>query len=295
DALPILNTSKFPFGSLNYFWDLGDGKTLTDSNIFNYKYQTDSIYTVRLSASYNSRCRTYREHKVYLGGYPEAKFSINNPKQCFVNNSFDFINHSIISKGNIQSYEWNFGDATSSNNPDYLGKTYTSEDSFNVRLIVITDKACSDTMNAQVITFAQPRVNLDILDSQCWNQNPYLISNKTSIKNGTFTNIWDYGDGSYSYDYQSNQKHYPNKTEDYNIKYKAISEHGCIDSIVKQVTILERPHAAIEILDSIQCFNGHHFQFINSSTHSSLPSLGGFWEYANGDTSIGFEPINAEY
>src|SRR5690606_41086320 len=61
------------------------------------------------------------------------------------------------------------------------------------------------------------------------------------------------------------------------------------------VTILERPHAAIEILDSIQCFNGHHFQFINSSTHSSLPSLGGFWEYANGDTSIGFEPINAEY
>src|SRR5690606_31270163 len=26
-----------------------------------------------------------------------------------------------------------------------------------------------------------------------------------------------------------------------------------------------------------------------------LPSLGGFWEYANGDTSIGFEPINAEY
>ena len=289
------NQSVIKRGLLTYNWSFGDGSSSTDTN-FTKTYLKDSTYSIRLIASSEHNCKDTLFSSVVLNVSPDAIFTIAKDKQCFRGNNFNFTNQSSVKKGAIISYEWKMGDGNTRNSNGVSNYIYASEDTFNVKLIALTDKNCFDTLSKPAVTFAQPNVKFIIPnDSQCWQKNYFNFNNQTKLKYGTLSNSWDFGDNTFSNQYAPSTKKYANKSAAYIIRYKAVSEHGCSDSAQHRIVLLERPISNFDINDSIQCFRGHLFSFNNTTTFSAMNTLSYWWNYDNGDTSIGKTPKTAVY
>ncbi len=289
------NQSSIKRGLLTYNWSFGDGSTSSDTN-YTKKYAKDSVYKIRLIASSENNCKDTMNSVVVLNVSPSTIYTIQKDKQCFRGNTFNFSNQSNISKGSIVAYTWQMGDGNTSTNYAVSNYKYQSEDTFKVKLITLSDKNCYDTLIKPAITFAQPIAKFVIPnDSQCWQKNFFVINNQTKLKYGTLTNSWDFGDNTFSNQFTPTTKKYANKSASYIIKYRAVSEHGCSDSAQHRIVLLERPVSNFEINDSIQCFRGHLFSFTNTTSFSAMNTLSYWWDYDNGDTSVGKMPKTAVY
>ncbi len=289
------NQTSVKRGLLSYNWSFGDASNSTDTN-FTKKYLKDSVYNIRLIASTEHSCKDTAYKTIVLNVSPDAVYTIAKDKQCFRGNNFNFTNQSSVRKGNIVAYEWQMGDGNTRTTAGVSNYIYASEDTFKVKLIAQTDKNCFDTLMKPAITFAQPNVKFIIPnDSQCWQKNFFNFNNQTKLKYGTLTNSWDFGDNTFSNQFAPSTKKYANKSAAYIIRYKAVSEHGCSDSAKHRIVLLERPISNFDINDSIQCFRGHLFSFNNTTTFSAMNTLKYWWNYDNGDTSIGKLPKTAAY
>lgn len=289
------NLSSLKYGLLSYQWQFGNGGSSSDTNP-SVTYSRDSVYTVRLISSSEKQCRDTAYKIMTLNVSPKAQFNIDKDRQCFRGNNFNFSNSSSVGKGFIRSNEWDMGDAGRFTTPAVTNYSYNSEDSFNVRLIVTTDKNCTDTLIRLAVTFAQPLVSFIIPnDSQCWQKHYFVIHNNTKLKYGELTNYWNFGDNTYSGEFTPKTKSYPNQSASYVIRYKAVSDHGCSDSGSKRVALLERPISDFSINDSVQCFRGHLFSFSNKTSFSAMNTLSYWWDYANGSKGTGYTPRDATY
>jgi len=146
-SLKIKGDTTIPdilFG-LDYEWSFGDG---TKSNVRNpiHRYSKSGVYDVKLKVSTNKGCDTIIVYNNYIKVYenPLANFSTNPDKNVKITlPKFVFINKSYPDSS---TYIWTFGDGDSSKlkNPIHM---YPSEvASYSVKLLVITENGCIDTM-----------------------------------------------------------------------------------------------------------------------------------------------------
>ncbi|MDP2176395.1 MAG: PKD domain-containing protein [Bacteroidota bacterium] len=292
----LTNSSIVRNENLLFNWTFGDNSSATNKDITK-KYAQPGLYDIRLEAISDNGCKDTSSIKsVVVYHNPAAQFSVNKTEQCFKNHNFNFTNQSTISDGFLQGYRWIMGDVSQFTTPNVTNHIYANEDTFNVKLIATSNNNCTDTVLKMVVTYAQPKLQFGIQkDTQCWQNNVFVIENKTNIKYGELFNTWDFGDNSFSNNYQPNEKVYPNASGAYLVKYKVVSDNGCSDSMQRVVHLLERPMARFEVNDSIQCFNKHLFSFINQTSFSVMNSLSYSWDYKNGNTSFNITPINATY
>ena len=85
---------------------------------------------------------------------PILDFLVQDSSQCLSTNAFVFTNRSSVPNGGITS-KWDYGDGQVSFNPNGY-KTYTRTGTFEVRLIIKTDKQCVDSISRIVIVLASP-------------------------------------------------------------------------------------------------------------------------------------------
>lgn len=292
----LTNLSQIKNETLQYTWHLGDNTTSNSINATKQYSQTGQ-YQVFLIARSENNCIDTSDISTLIVNYsPQANFSIDKSEQCFKNNSFNFTNNSQIAQGNISDYLWHLGDNNTRITPNVSQHQYQQEDTFDVQLIVKSNKNCWDTISRKVVTFAQPNIQFNIPnDTQCWQNNTFVLQNKTKLKYGILVNRWSFGDNTFSNQYQPNEKRYANTSASYAVKYIANTEHGCIDSSTTTVHLLERPIAKFVINDSIQCFNTHNYTFTNNTSFSILNSLSYNWDYGNGVKSTGIQALPANY
>ena len=93
-----------------------------------------------------------------------AIISIDGPSTICTPGSAQFLNSS--SGGN--TFEWNFGDGTTSTDPEPL-VTYTTADTFLVTMILSDNSGCHgpDTANLEVITLPPPEAHIDPVQPLC--------------------------------------------------------------------------------------------------------------------------------
>lgn len=292
----LSNQSQISNGNLQYQWYLGDGDSSVNKDIIGKKYSIDSQYRVTLISITDKNCKDTLNKIINVWSDPKPDFNINKTKQCFKGNAFDFTSLTVIKSGSIADQIWSFGNGDTSHLKQFSKYTYITEDSFDVRHIAVSDKGCRDTITKQVITFAQPIAEYTVPnDSQCWQKNAFKIINKTRLKYGSMQHQWDFGDGTFDTTFLVLNKHYPNLSAQYKIVYSVVSDHNCADTLTHMVHLLERPISKFEINDSIQCFNGHLFDFVNTTNFSAMSTLTYNWDYGNGDTSIGFNANQKTY
>lgn len=239
NSFVFYNRSSIKSGKNTYTWQFGDGKSSLLPDSVNHTYSTFNTFIATLFAISGFGCRDTTSRLVDVYPMPKADFGVNNSIQCLSANSFGFTDKSSIPSGSYITY-WSFGDGNSTNafNPFHY---YNKADTYSAMLTVVSNYLCRDSIRKNIIVKPNPIADFEIDDTaQCLLYNEFAFANKSSIKSGSNTYNWYFGDG---YTSGSAGKFFhsfisPGK---YYVKLVAESDLGCSDSVNKTVHVFPMP------------------------------------------------------
>ncbi len=268
---PILANTAY--GSPTSFaWDFGNGQisNLKDPIAPTYRNTTrrDSVITIKLKVSNACGADSIKKNITVKANDVHAKFftSINQGCEPL---SVDFFN--ISSPG--AEIIWDFGDGSSAY-ADQVSHIYDSAGVYFAKLLAIG--SCGrDSFTTRVTVFAKPKPGFDVL-TPCVNSNAQFINTTT---NGN-SYVWYFGDGDSSKSTQPNPKHIYNAIGVYTVKLIVANSRPCVDSIVKQIQVSEKPTAQFSVANPKVC-QQEPSVFLNSSTNATSY----LWYLGNGVTS----------
>ncbi len=152
----------------------------------------------------------------------------------------NFKDSSIVTKGSIQTWSWNFGDATSSDNlstkqnPTHC---YKKAGTFDVTLNVLTDHGCTATLviKNMIKVYAYPVANftLDPRETDMWKGSTIKFSDKSSGAPVSWK--WTFGDGNTSN--QANPSHTYQVDGTFPICLDILNQSGCPSNFCDEVLI----------------------------------------------------------
>ncbi|MEM9718985.1 MAG: PKD domain-containing protein, partial [Bacteroidota bacterium] len=189
---------------VSYDWDFGDGTTGmgdTTSHIFTEA----GTYRVRLlitddSAAVDSFIVEIIVNPAEGNQAPEAIFTATPPTGNAPLNVFFDATGSTDSDGQIVSYDWDFGDNSTSTG-DTTSHVFTTAGNYDVRLIVTDDSAATDTFTLTLVVNdggnLQPTASF--IANPTTGEAPLLVNVDASASVDLDGNIlaynWDFGDG----------------------------------------------------------------------------------------------------
>jgi gliding motility-associated-like protein len=255
-------------------WTFDDGTSSTQTNPVK-AYNSPGTYIVKLVNTY-SGCADSTTHTIVIVSKPVARFTSVDSISCRAPHTVNFQDQST----GAVSWNWDFGDGGTSTlqNPNH---TYTTLDSFTVRLIVTNALGCSDTLvKTNFVRLERPVFNPIITPIEgCRLLNVNFTGNTTSVD--SITNwLWDLGNGNTSTLIN------PTNTYDsgtYNIKLRVTTRLGCIDSITvfNGVRVGTRPTSNFNAVPTTVCAFSP-VQFNDLSTGNPNQWL---WNFGDGSTS----------
>jgi PKD repeat protein len=270
--------------ALSFSWDFGDLAVLTDMSTNEndqYTYTSPASYNVRLIARSVFNCADTLVKVVTVYPKPIADFSFS--KACLGQNTL-FTNESAVPPPFGLTYDWDFGDATTSTQQDPV-KSFGSATTYSVRLEVVSNTACKASVTQSVTVRKTPVADFTVANA-CENVDVSL-NNLSTIASGTLTYLWDFGDASTSTTTEPAKTFAANGS--YSITLTATSTFGCANSVTRPVTIYANPLAQFSVGDN--CLD-QSFSFVNEST-SSQGSLSYAWNFGDGNTSITTAPVKS--
>ncbi|MFN8144974.1 MAG: PKD domain-containing protein [Bacteroidia bacterium] len=240
--------------ALSYYWEFGDGNTSTSQNPSN-TYTCGGNYYVFLQVTNMTGCVSYKTQGITIVGDPNPGFIAN----VLPNLTVDFSN---TSTGSISSYEWDFGDGFTSNQPTPT-HVYSCPGTYYVMLTVTGTGGCEVYTLQQVVLSGLPTADFTFV-----NTGSDVAFTNTSAGTG-LTYSWDFGDGTNST--------LDNPTHTYSCgghKYVyliATTPAGCTSSSGKYVEVLSDPHASYSYT-----VNGTTVDFTNTSIGNIAYQ---YWEF----------------
>lgn len=265
-------------GASSYFWNFGNLLTLGDtSNLFqpSYVYPDTGWYNVMLVAfsSVNVLCNDTNYGNVYV--YPQlvANFSfIVQPcsRTVVFNDSLSTLS------GNPISWQWNFGDNTTSTsaNPTH---TYAANGNYNVTLIVNTNLGCTDTITLVVpVNYLPPNAAFNPVNTPC--TNTFTFNNQST---GANSYSWNFGDATTSA--QTSPSHTYASSGNFNVTLIVTSSAGCMDTLVQMIStpVLPQSNFTFQIDTCSRTVN-----FTNASQNATSYS----WNFGEATTSTQTNP-----
>jgi gliding motility-associated-like protein len=162
----------------------------------------------------------------------------------------DFFNHSTA---NIQTYDWDFGDNSTSNQaaPTH---TYADTGIYILKLVVNRGLPCSDSATAPVKVYPGFHPGFT-MNGQCKNI-PVLFSDNTVADYGMpFKWDWNFGDPSSASNTSilQNPTHIYTTTGTYTVTLKVASDKGCENTISKTIDIVAQPPLTLAPKDTLIC------------------------------------------
>lgn len=164
----------------------------------------------------------------------------------------------------IHSYYWTFGDPTSSAsdsstlaNPNHV---FTDTGVYTVTLITNRGEPCTDT--GKMLMKIYPGFFPGFSSAGICVNKPTQFTDATTTQYGVVNSWrWDFGVSSVSDDTstQQNPTYTFTSPGTYDVRLIAACSKGCIDTITKQVTIIEKPLINLPFRDTLIC-NGDNLQ-----------------------------------
>ncbi|MFY8127591.1 MAG: PKD domain-containing protein, partial [Chitinophagaceae bacterium] len=276
------NNSTISSGTLNYFWDFGDGSTSTAA-LPTKTYTTTGSKNIKLVATSDNGCKDSITQTVNISLKPTASFTINNASQCFSGNNFNFTN---TSTGSFVNQIWSLGNGVTSNSTSISNYNYPTNGVFAVKLLLIGSNGCNDSITQNVTVSPIPNFTINNA-TQCLGGNNFIFTN-TSIGN-LASSSWSFGDGNFANTLNASNSY--NAVGIYNVKLKVTEVGGCTDSITKVVQVSEKPNVGFNTSATNFC-SGTSLQFNNTST-VGVGTLTYLWSFGDGSTSTQLNPTKA--
>lgn len=278
-----------PANITNYFWDFGDGGTTNvNSTVTSNGYTTAGTYTVTLTITDINGClnTVTKTNYIRING-PTAGFSATNTAGCSgLTTTFNDLS-TTDGVNNIVNWQWNFGDGTIQNftAPPFT-HTYTTADTFNVKLVVTDAAGCKDSVNINnLVMTSDPIPAFSTIDTlTCPGSNVRFTNNSGP---GTLTYQWSFGDGGTSTNTSPTYAY--TATGNYTVKLVVQDGLGCVDSLIKNLYItVDRPVASFTMSDSISSCLPFEVNFSNTSSYYTY----GIWDFGDGSTSAAPFPVH---
>lgn len=233
------NTSTDPaFGSASYIWKFGDGKEAAGINTV-HTYNTFNTYTATLVTRTDLGCRDSITGTVTLKESPKADFT-GAGKGC-TNEVITFTNATNIPSGSTNTYEWDFGDASSSTLDDPM-HVYSAQDEYKVTLKAMSTNGCEGVITKTVNVEEKPISDFTVT-KVCEGDETSFTNNSTSTS--TLSYQWDLGNGSTPT--TTNPKETYANAGSYNISLIATSANGCSDTATQTAIVGAIPTVDINV------------------------------------------------
>jgi gliding motility-associated-like protein len=168
-TMTFSNNSNSPLIN-SYYWEFGDpasGTANNSSTLQNptHTYSVAGDYTLKLVTNRNQECSdsTTATVRVWPGFFPNFISSgvcLNNPVQ--------FFDRTTTNYGVVDSWNWDFGDATSVDDVSDIRNpawTYADTGTKNIRFIVTNSKGCIDTVFKSINMIVKPPITLAFRDT----------------------------------------------------------------------------------------------------------------------------------
>ncbi|MCB9251031.1 MAG: PKD domain-containing protein [Flavobacteriales bacterium] len=240
DAVVFDNLTTISSGGVKYFWDFGTGNPADTSDAYTtvFTFPTYGVYDVTLTTtSLPFGYVVKKTIKVVVTEIPNIDFKVVNACEkvpvSFVNNT----THS-----STVAYSWDFGDPSTTADKSTAKSptwTYTNPGGYKVTLKA-TANGCTSELTKNANQFATPKANYTAPTLICDNV-PVQMKNASTIKFGNMGYTW-FVDGSNISNFANPEITFAN-TASKTVKMKAVSEFGCQDSVIKNITPLESPLA----------------------------------------------------
>lgn len=190
---PIKFINHSSSNASTYLWDFGDGTTSTDTFPV-HTYSQEKNYTIKLTVTDGKGC----VNTMVKPGFVSIKnIHVNFTATPTFKTCPDLIsNFQLQAPANMQfqNIMWDFGNGNTSNDNNKTPQgVYTKSDSFDVKLVVVDNNNCTDTIiKPKYIIVAGPSGDFSFMpDFGCA---PFNVTFNAHFKNTT-TTIWDFGNG----------------------------------------------------------------------------------------------------
>ena len=274
------NGTTISEGSISsYMWNLGFGNVSTAVNPV-FEFPRAGSFPVKLTAISKDGCTNSTTQMVVVHPNPVADFA---QRDICLGEAMEFVDLSTLSTGSIDHYNWDFGDGNSSHLADPT-HTYATPGLYTVELTIQSAASCPSIIakDVQIFHRAVPDFEVtNVCDGESVN-----IANNTLITEGSVSYLWNFGDGNTSNDI--NPSHDYAMPGDYSILLEITSNNGCIDQIIKDITIYAQPIAKFEANDV--CADSP-VEFENTSM-ITLETINYEWDFGDGNQSTDENPLH---
>ncbi len=281
-------------GADTYIWNMDDGTIYnhhggTFSHTFINNTGITQSYTINLRVENDESCFDEIQKTIVVFPRVSADFAAVPQTGCsqlsvlFQNNS-----------SGASEYLWEFGDNGTSLETDpvhvYDKNTGNSNETYQARLIAISDDMCRDTSAYTPIT-VHPHVEADFSIDVAEGCHPLTvtISNNST---GADNHLWEFGDG--SPDSSTDDANFTRTFENtsgtiqiYTIRLTAENSYGCDHVIEKEVTVYPEVNAGFTANNDEGCS-----QLTIGFTNSSSGAADYLWEFGDGGTSTEEHPVH---
>ena len=244
-----------------YNWSFGDN-SISNVKSPTHIYTMNGSFTVKEVVIAPGGCSDSLIKTAYINVLSAITPSFTEANRCS-NLSTLFKDNSVITAGTITTWNWDFGNGSSSSiqNPSFV---YISPGKYTVKLTATSDQGCSNSFSKEVVIDAKPIVNFKVNQLAGCVPETIIFSN-LSIAPDSSTYSWSFGDGSKGVAKDTN--HTYSSVDSFTVKYIVTSPQGCMDSLVKSkyISLKEAPKAAFTIETTTTFIPDLSISFLNKS------------------------------
>jgi PKD repeat protein len=275
-------------GSLNWYWEFGDGSTSALQNPVHTYQNTGNVYNVTLKVTSDLFCGELKVGKPVNLTRVIPKAGFMHASQCG-NYTISFTDTSKSNGSLNTGLMWDFGDGTTSTlqNPVH---TYASTGNFKVSLRVGNNATCGGFDTTSKTVFIEAKPIADFNQSTLCSLSPVQFTDLSTITAGSITKwYWDFGDKTTSS--QKNPVKSYTTPGNYLVKFVSVSATGCVaDTVFRTIVVSSKPISSFTVTDT--CIS-NNTRFIGSGTITNGNITGQWWDFGDGSVSTLLTPVHS--
>ncbi|MEL6851747.1 MAG: PKD domain-containing protein [Bacteroidota bacterium] len=271
------NTSNI----VGWQWDLGDGRIINQASP-SVSYTQAGTYQLTLTVTDAGGCTDDTTLTIEVFDAPTFNFA-GIPTTACAPQPVQFT-YQQSAGANIVSWNWDFGDGTSSTLPT-PSHTYIQDGMYDVSLTATDINGCAATVTKNnYINLRHPVANFTWNPSQAC-PGTSISFQDASIQDTTLNSwFWDFGDGNTST--LPNPSHTYSQSGVYSVSLTVTNVLGCSHTETKAniIEIWPQPTASFLPANTVGCAPVA-VQFSNQSVQASAPIVGYQWDFGDGNFS----------
>ncbi len=256
-----------------YNWSFGDN-SISNIKSPTHVYSINGSFTVKEVVVAPGGCSDSLIKTGYINVLSAITPSFSEVNRCS-NSSTLFKDNSVISSGTITTWNWDFGNGSSSSiqNPSFV---YTSPGKYTVKLTATSNQGCSNSFVKDVVIDTKPKVNFKANQLAGCVPQEIQFSNLSTAPDSSIYE-WYFGDGKNGFSKDTN--HIYTSVDSFTVKYVVTSPQGCSDSLVKSkyISLKEAPKAEFSIENTSTLIPDLSISFINKSTGATKY----YWDFGD--------------